>query len=71
MKTSENIWGGGESCHVTHFKTMAQCPANALWAINTGEYAGKNIVISIEKQPLKRLNQKGLKRVAKSRIRKE
>ena len=60
IKNHSNIWGGGDACNVTHFRTMEPCPANALWAIKHGEYAGRNIALSIKKQPLNSFNDKGL-----------
>lgn len=56
----KNIWGGGDACHVTRYKTMEACPTNALWAIKHGEYVGRNIALAIKKHPLKPFKFKGL-----------
>ena len=57
---SENIWGGGDACHVTHPVTQAACPANALWAINHGIHAGRNIARAIRQKGLKPFTYRGL-----------
>lgn len=54
------IWGGGDACHVAHAKTGKSCPANALWAIKHGEYAGRNIARAIRGQRLKPFSYPGL-----------
>jgi NADH dehydrogenase len=55
-----NIWGGGDICHVAHYKTGEACPSNALWAIKHGEYVGRNIALFIKGQPLKAFDYRGL-----------
>src|ERR1043166_5067508 len=60
----KNIWGGGDSCHVMRCKTMKACPANALWAMKHGEYAGRNIALAIKNKPLKIFSYKGLGQAA-------
>ena len=60
IKNHSNIWGGGDCSHVTHYKTGEACPANALWAIKHGEFAGRNIGLFIKNQPLKVFNYEGL-----------
>jgi NADH dehydrogenase len=60
IKNHSNIWGGGDCSHVTHYKTGEACPANALWAIKHGEFAGRNIGLFIKNQPLKVFNYGGL-----------
>lgn len=60
IRNHSNIWGGGDCCHVTHYKTSEACPSNALWAIKHGAYAGKNIALFIKGQPLKPFNYNGL-----------
>jgi NADH dehydrogenase len=60
IEDHENIWGGGDACHVKYRKTAEPCPANALWAIKHGEYIGNNIARSIRQQPLKSFDFKGL-----------
>lgn len=54
------IWGGGDACHVAHVKTGAGCPANALWAIKHGEYAGRNIARAVRGQRPKPFSYPGL-----------
>ncbi|MBE9461591.1 NAD(P)/FAD-dependent oxidoreductase [Dyadobacter subterraneus] len=39
----DNIWGGGDACHVNRTSTQDACPSNALWAIKHGTHAGKNL----------------------------
>ncbi len=60
VKNKCGIWGAGDAVNVTHSSTMKPCPSNALWAIKQGEHAGKNIVRSILKQPIKPFTYKGL-----------
>ncbi|MDQ3682462.1 MAG: FAD-dependent oxidoreductase, partial [Bacteroidota bacterium] len=57
---NSNIWGGGDICHVAHYKTGKACPSNALWAIKHGEYVGRNIALFIKSQPLKPFDYGGL-----------
>ncbi|UFH54751.1 NAD(P)/FAD-dependent oxidoreductase [Spirosoma sp. KNUC1025] len=58
------LWGGGDSCHVPHFQTGEACPANALWAIKHGEYAGRNIARTLHGKALKPFTYKGLGQAA-------
>jgi NADH dehydrogenase len=60
VKNHSGIWGGGDCCHVTHYKTGEACTSNALWAIKHGEYVGRNIALFIKGQPLKAFDYKGL-----------
>ena len=39
---------------------MKACPANALWAMKHGEYAGRNIALAIKNKPLKIFSYKGI-----------
>jgi NADH dehydrogenase len=55
-----DIWGAGDSVHITHSKTKKACPSNALWAIRQGEHAGKNIAKAILSHSLKPFTYKGL-----------
>ena len=56
----ENIWGGGDACHVISCKTMTASPTNALWAIKHGECVGKNIAHTIKNRPLYSFSYRGL-----------
>ncbi|GAB4021151.1 NAD(P)/FAD-dependent oxidoreductase [Spirosoma koreense] len=58
------VWGGGDACHVPHIQTGEACPANALWAMKHGEYAGRNIVRAINGHPLRPFTYKGLGQTA-------
>ena len=60
VENHANIWGGGDACHVKHYKTKEPCPSNALWSIKHGESAGRNIARAIKEQTLKPFNYKGL-----------
>jgi NADH:quinone reductase (non-electrogenic) len=60
----ENIWGGGDACHVINCKTMKVSPTNALWAIKHGECAGKNIARAIKNIPLQNFSFRGLGQTA-------
>ena len=60
----ENIWGGGDACHVVNCKTMKASPTNALWAIKHGECAGKNIARAIKNSPLQNFSFRGLGQAA-------
>jgi NADH dehydrogenase len=60
----ENIWGGGDACHVISCKTRKASPTNALWAIKHGECAGKNIARTVKNKPLKTFNFRGLGQAA-------
>ena len=60
----ENIWGGGDACHVTNCRTMTASPANALWAIKHGECAGNNIARAVKNSPLQNFSYRGLGQTA-------
>jgi len=60
VKNHEEIWGAGDTVHVTHSKLLKACPSNALWAIKQGEHAGSNIARVILSQPPKPFTYKGL-----------
>jgi NADH dehydrogenase len=60
LEGSENIWGGGDACHVTNLFTNAACPSNALWAINHGSHAGRNIARAVMQKKLKPFRYRGL-----------
>jgi len=64
MHQYSNIWGGGDACHITHYKTREACPANALWAMKHGEAAGNNIARQIKNKPLKHFMYRGLGQTA-------
>jgi NADH dehydrogenase len=55
-----NIWGGGDACHVIHPITHQACPTNALWAINHGRHAGRNIACVIRNKEPKPFQYRGL-----------
>lgn len=56
----DNIWGGGDACHVLRHKKDIPCPSNALWAIKHGEAAGVNIALSVLKKEPKPFTFRGL-----------
>ena len=56
----DNIWGGGDACHVKRHKTDRACPANALWAIKHGEHVGRNIARAVQGRALKPFTFRGL-----------
>lgn len=60
----DNIWGGGDACHVPYRKTYKACVSDALWAIKHGEYAGNNIARAIQGKVLKPFMYKGLGQAA-------
>lgn len=60
VNNHQNIWGAGDAVHVTHPGSKSACPSNALWAINQGTHAGKNIARAILDEPLKPFRFKGL-----------
>ena len=60
----ENIWGGGDACHVISCKTMTASPANALWAIKHGECVGKNIAHAVKGRPFQNFSFRGLGKTA-------
>jgi NADH dehydrogenase len=56
----DNIWGGGDACHVKRYKTDKACPSNALWAIKHGEAVGRNIARAVLGKTLKPFTFRGL-----------
>jgi NADH dehydrogenase len=60
LEGAENIWGGGDACHVTNPFTHSACPPNALWAINQGSHAGRNIARAVLQRKLKPFRYRGL-----------
>ncbi|GAB3962892.1 NAD(P)/FAD-dependent oxidoreductase [Spirosoma harenae] len=56
----ENIWGGGDACHVKRPKTETACPANALWAIKHGEHVGRNMARAVLGQKIRPFTFRGL-----------
>ena len=64
IRGHENIWGGGDTCHVISCKTKTASPKNALWAIKHGECAGKNIARAVKNRPLKNFSFRGLGQAA-------
>jgi NADH dehydrogenase len=55
-----NIWGGGDACHVLHPERHTACPTNALWAIKHGNHIGKNIARAIMHKKLQPFRYRGL-----------
>jgi NADH dehydrogenase len=64
IKRFENIWGGGDACHVISCKTRTASPTNALWAIKHGECVGKNIARAVKNRPLRNFSFRGLGQAA-------
>jgi NADH dehydrogenase len=60
----QQVWGGGDACHVPYCNTTDPCPSNALWAIKHGTYAGRNIARAIKGKGLKPFDYKGLGQTA-------
>lgn len=58
-----NIWAGGDAARVMHV-SGEPCPANALWAIMHGKWAGENIAASIAGKKLKPFTYRGLGQAA-------
>ncbi|MVM28501.1 hypothetical protein GO755_00555 [Spirosoma sp. HMF4905] len=56
----DNIWGGGDACHVKRPNADTACPANALWAIKHGEHVGRNIARAVLGKKIKPLTFRGL-----------
>lgn len=63
VKGYEHIWAGGDAAQVMH-KSGQPCPANALWAIMHGKWAGENIAHTILGKPLKPFTYWGLGQAA-------
>ncbi len=61
---SRNVWVGGDSANVTHKKSGAPCPQNALWAIKHGEHIGKNIARLLTGMQLRPFSYPGLGQAA-------
>lgn len=63
VKGYENVWTGGDAAQVPYIKG-GTCPANALWAIMHGVWAGKNIARTIKGDSLKKFDYRGLGQAA-------
>lgn len=59
----ENVWTGGDTARVMHI-SGEPCPANALWAIMHGKWAGENIARTILGKPRKKFTYRGLGQAA-------
>lgn len=59
----DNVWTGGDAAQVPYIKG-GTCPANALWAIMHGVWAGQNIARTIKGQTLKKFTYRGLGQAA-------
>ncbi len=58
-----NLWTGGDTAVVMNTRGEP-CPANALWAIEHGKWAGGNIGRAIQDKPLRPFNYQGLGQAA-------
>jgi len=58
-----HVWAGGDAAQVMHV-SGEPCPANALWAIMHGKWAGENIAATISGRKLKPFTYKGLGQAA-------
>jgi NADH dehydrogenase len=58
-----HVWAGGDAAQVMHI-SGEPCPANALWAIMEGKWAGENISATIKGGKLKRFTYRGLGQAA-------
>lgn len=59
----DSVWVGGDTAEVMHVSGQP-CPANALWAIMHGKWAGENIAYSITGKKLKPFSYRGLGQAA-------
>lgn len=63
VKGASNVWAGGDAAEVPYIKGGI-CPANALWAIKHGVWAGGNIAFTIRGKSLKKFSYRGLGQAA-------
>lgn len=59
-----NVWAAGDCASVAHVRSGKPTPANALWGIQHGNWAGENIGRTILGQPLRPFTYRGLGQAA-------
>ncbi|PNY82310.1 NAD(P)/FAD-dependent oxidoreductase [Deinococcus koreensis] len=64
VRSQAAVWTGGDAAVVRRPGAPDSCPANALWAMKHGMWAGSNIALSVRGRPLKRFSYRGLGQAA-------